>query len=75
LFKPLLLFFKAIVIVSRLAFLVMAVERSGYKKISIGDSEEKVNGFSLLFFQWMNDVIKIGSKRALEDTDVLPISK
>ena len=53
----------------------MTVERSGYKKIFSGDSEEKVNWFSFLFFQWMNDVIKTGSKRALEDTDFLPLSK
>ena len=50
-------------------------ERNGYKKIPTEDSEEEVGLLSLLFFQWMNNVITKGSKQALEQRDFLPLSK
>lgn len=50
-------------------------ERSGYKKIATENGEEKINFLSLLFFQWMNNVIKTGSERTLEESDFLPLSK
>ena len=31
--------------------------------------------FPLLLFQWMNDVMKTGNKRALEEGDFVPLSK
>ena len=49
--------------------------RSGYKKITEKDSEEKCNILSSLFFQWMNEVVKIGSERTLEEYDFVPLSK
>ncbi|KAL9956480.1 hypothetical protein ACROYT_G037960 [Oculina patagonica] len=49
--------------------------RNGYKKISSDDDVEKVSFVSLLLFQWMNSVFKIGNKRALEECDFLPLSK
>ena len=30
---------------------------------------------SLLFFQWMNNIFKIGSERPLDENDLLPLSK
>jgi len=49
--------------------------RSGYKKITNSDSEENLNILSSLFFQWMNEVVKIGSERVLEHDDFAPLSK
>lgn len=51
------------------------MKRSEYKKISNKDSEENFNILSILLFQWMNEVIKIGSERTLEQNDFLPLSK
>lgn len=34
---------------------------------------EKANIFSLLFFWWMNDTLKLGSKRPLQDEDLFPL--
>ena len=52
------------------------MERSGYKKISAEDNQEQhVSIISLLLFQWMNEVVKTGSERALEKSDFLPLSK
>ena len=49
--------------------------RSGYKRITEKDSEENFNTLSSLFFQWMNEVIKIGSERTVEQDDFVPLSK
>ena len=49
---------------------------NGYRKnSSINDSAEKLGFVSLLLFQWMNDVMKTGNKRALEEGDFVPLSK
>ena len=34
---------------------------------------ENANIFSLLFFWWMNDTLKFGSKRPLQDEDLFPL--
>ena len=34
---------------------------------------ESANIFSLLFFWWMNDTLKLGSKRPLQDEDLFPL--
>ena len=48
---------------------------NGYKKISsTNNSAEKVGFVSFLSFQWMNDVMKTGSKRTLEEGDFVPLS-
>ena len=48
---------------------------NGYRKISsTSDSAEKVGFVSFLLFQWMNDVMKTGSKRTLEERDFVPLS-
>ena len=48
---------------------------NGYKKISsTNNSAEKVGFVSFLLFQWMNDVMKTGSKRTLEEGDFVPLS-
>ena len=49
--------------------------KSGYKKISNDGDTEKISYFSLLFFQWMNNVFKTGSQRPLEESEFLPISE
>ena len=49
--------------------------RNGYKKISTSEDNERVSFVSLLFFQWMNNVFKIGSERSLDQEDFLPLSK
>ena len=49
--------------------------RNGYKKISTSEDKEVVSCASLLFFQWMNSVFKIGSERSLDQNDFLPLSK
>ena len=48
---------------------------NGYRKISSDDDVKKVSFVSVLFFQWMNSIFKIGNKRALEESDFLPLSK
>ena len=48
---------------------------NGYRKISsTGESAEKVGFVSFLCLQWMNDVMKTGSKRTLEEEDFVPLS-
>ena len=47
--------------------------KSGYMKIS-GDKDEKVSFVSSLFFRWMNEVLKKGSQRPLDQNDFLPLS-
>ena len=48
--------------------------RKGYNKIS--PTEDKgVSFVSLLLFQWMNSIFKIGSERPLDENDFLPLSK
>ena len=42
-------------------------------KIS-GDKDEKVSFVSSLFFRWMNEVLKKGSQRPLDQNDFLPLS-
>ena len=49
--------------------------RNGYKKISSDGKKENVSFLSLLFFQWMNNIFKIGSKRPLDQSDFLPLPK
>jgi len=49
--------------------------RNGYKRISTKEDKEIVSFVSLLFFQWMNSIFKIGSKRPLDENDFLPLSK
>ena len=48
---------------------------NGYREISsTGESAEKVGFVSFLCLQWMNDVMKTGSKRTLEEGDFVPLS-
>ena len=51
------------------------MERNGYKKITNHADTEKVSFLSLLFFQWINSVFKIGSQRALEEHDFIHLAK
>ena len=51
------------------------MSRNGYKKISTVEGTEEVSFVSLLLFQWMNNVFKIGSERAVDENDFLPLSK
>ena len=47
--------------------------KSGHMKIS-GDKDKKVSFVSSLFFRWMNEVLKKGSQRPLDQNDFLPLS-
>ena len=49
--------------------------RNGYNKIFPSEDKERVSFLSLLFFQWMNSIFKVGSERPLEENDFLPLSK
>lgn len=49
--------------------------RNGYKKISTSEDKEIVSFVSLLLFQWMNSIFKIGSERPLDENDFLPLQK
>ena len=49
--------------------------RTGYKKVSANEEEEAVSFMSLLLFQWMSSIFKIGSERPLDENDFLPLSK
>ena len=50
--------------------------KKGYNKIPADDAHpEKVSLVSFLSFDWMSNVFKKGSERALEKTDFLPLSK
>ena len=48
--------------------------RKGYNKIS-SDEDKGVSFLSLLFFQWMNSIFKIGSERPLDENDFSPLLK
>ena len=51
--------------------------KNGYQKIPV-DADTENSGtslVSLLLFQWMNNVFKTGSGRALEEHDFLPLSE
>ena len=50
------------------------VRKGGYRKISTDEDKESVSFLSALLFQWMNSVLKIGSERALDQNDFLPLS-
>ena len=49
--------------------------RKGYKKISSSEDKEIVSFVSLLLFQWMSSIFKIGSERPLDENDFLPLPK
>ena len=49
--------------------------RNGYNKISPSEDKERVSFQSLLLFQWMSSIFKIGSERPLDENDLLPLSK
>ena len=49
--------------------------RTGYKKISTKEEKETVSFVSLLLFQWMNSIFKIGSERPLDENDFSPLLK
>jgi len=49
--------------------------KKGYNRISSSEDEKGVSFVSLLFFQWMNSIFKIGSERPLDENDLLPLSK
>ena len=51
------------------------MKRNGYKKISVEESESNFSVLSSVLFLWINEVVKIGSERALEQGDFLPLSK
>ena len=48
------------------------MSRTAYKKISTNEDKEIVSFVSLLFFQWMNSIFKIGSERPLDENDFIP---
>ena len=50
------------------------MDKSGYKRIST-EEENNVRILSSLFFQWMNEIIKAGSERELEQSDFLKLSQ
>ena len=49
--------------------------RNGYNKISPKEDKERFSFLSLLLFQWMSSIFKIGSERPLDENDLLPLSK
>ena len=49
--------------------------RNGYNKISPSEDKERVSFLSLLLFQWMSSIFKIGSEQPLDENDLLPLSK
>ena len=49
--------------------------RTRYKKISTNEEKEAVSFVSLLLFQWMNSIFKIGSERPLDENDFLSLSR
>jgi len=46
-----------------------------YEKITETVQEEKFSFFSSLFFQWMSIIFKKGSKRAIDENDLLPLKE
>jgi len=51
------------------------MKRGGYKKITGRDGKDNLDILSPLFFQWMNEVVKIGNERALDHDDFVPLSR
>ena len=49
--------------------------RDGYKKVPDEDHTEKVSCLSFMFFHWMNNVLKTGNERPIEQSDFLPLSE
>ena len=49
------------------------MKRDGYEKVSSNGKKQNASFLSLLLFQWMNSVFKIGSKRPLEQSDFLSL--
>ena len=49
--------------------------RTGYNKVSTNEEIKESSFVSLLLFQWMNSIFKIGSERPLDENDFLPLSK
>ena len=47
----------------------------GYRKIAEDGNSKKASLFSLLFFRWMNSVLRTGNERSLEEKDFLPLAK
>jgi len=47
--------------------------RKGYQRISTDKDKEIISFVSLLLFQWMNSIFKIGSERPLDENDFLPL--
>lgn len=50
----------------------MDEQQEGVKELKINPMKN-ANIFSLLFFRWMNDTLKVGSKRPLQDGDLYSI--
>ena len=48
--------------------------RNEYQKISSADQSPKQGFFSYLLFSWMDSTFKTGSKRALQESDFVPLS-
>ena len=49
--------------------------KNRYRKIATSAHSESESFFSSLFFQWMNILIKIGSERAVDENDLLPLKE
>ena len=49
--------------------------RDGYKKVPDEDHTERVSCLSFMFFHWMNNVLKTGNERPIEQSDFLPLSE
>ncbi|CAH3187891.1 unnamed protein product [Porites lobata] len=49
--------------------------RDGYKKVPDEDHTEKISCLSFMFFHWMNNVLKTGNERPIEQSDFLPLSE
>lgn len=49
--------------------------REGYRKVPNEDHKEKISCLSFMFFHWMNNVLKTGNERPLEQSDFLPLSE
>ena len=50
-------------------------KNSGYEKITETVQEEKISFFSSVFFQWMSIIFKKGSRRAIDENDLLPLKE
>ena len=49
--------------------------KNKYRKITNSALLENVSFFSTLFFQWMNNLMKTGSERAVDENDLLPLQE